>query len=107
MSTGKELRAQGWGDVTAADTAPHRMYGDLVRDALDKLIAAKIPFTAEDVRTAISEAHPEAVAHSPNLLPAVIGGYASAGRIEAVGITHATRRSRRASRNLVWQGAAA
>lgn len=104
--TGQQLREQGISDVLAADTAPHRGYADLVREAIDTLIKSGEPFDAEDVRHLVSERYPTAVAHSPNVLPAVFGAMASAKRITAVGMRKPTRRSRHYSRNLVWVGAA-
>ncbi|QLF83885.1 hypothetical protein SEA_MOOSEHEAD_44 [Gordonia phage Moosehead] len=99
LTTGRALRDAGTSAVVAADTAVHRGYADHVRDALDELIAAGVSFNADDVRALI----PNGVEpHSPNLLPAIIGGYAAAGRIRAVGLVRPARASRRHSRNLVW-----
>ncbi|UYL86899.1 hypothetical protein SEA_RAVENCO17_46 [Gordonia phage RavenCo17] len=98
-TTGRALREDGTTAVAAADTAINRGYGDHVRDALDAMIAAGEPFNADDIRARI----PDGVEpHSPNLLPAIIGGYAAARRIKSVGMTRPARPSRRYSRNLVW-----
>ncbi|KNX38067.1 hypothetical protein [Luteipulveratus halotolerans] len=105
MSTGQELRDEGTAAVIAADVAPHRGYGDHVRAALDALANGGMTFTAEDVRELADKLAPADVEpHSPNLIPAVMGGWASAGRIHAVRMTKTTRASRRYSRNLVWLG---
>lgn len=99
-TTGESLRAEGQSAVIAADTAIHRNAGEAIRDALDWCIAVGQPFTAEDVRALLpTNVEP----HSPNLLPAIMGGYASSGRITAVGMCKPTRPSRRHSRNLIWQ----
>lgn len=104
-STGAQLRDQGCADVLAADVAVHRNYGALVRAALDTLTASGQPFTAEDVRHAVTALDPHAAPHSPNVLPAIISRAATAGRIQAVGMVKATRRSRHGSHNRVWIGA--
>lgn len=98
-TTGRALREDGTTAVVAADTAINRGYGDHVRDALDAMIAAGEPFNADDIRARI----PDGVEpHSPNLLPAIIGGYAAAGRIKSIGMVRPARASRRYSRNLMW-----
>lgn len=104
--TGEDLRNQGWADVQAADTAVHRGYADLIRDAIDALNLTGEPWTAEDVRRWIADRHPEAMPHSPNLLGSVIGAEAAAGRISAVGLVKPGRASRRASMIRAWVGAA-
>lgn len=104
-ATGQELRTEGTEAVLAADTAPHRDYAALVHEAIDWYVGHGLTFDAEDVRRFITTEHPDAVAHSPNVLPAVFGAEARAGRIEAIGMVKPTRASRRHSRNLVWQGA--
>ncbi|UYL87799.1 hypothetical protein SEA_ONEDIRECTION_37 [Gordonia phage OneDirection] len=98
-TTGRRLRDDGSSAVIAADTAVHRGYSDHVRSALNELIESGVEFDADDVRARIPDG---AVPHSPNLLPAIIGGYAAAGRIRSVGMTRPARASRRHSRNLVW-----
>ncbi|AXH48378.1 hypothetical protein SEA_POLLUX_48 [Gordonia phage Pollux] len=98
-TTGRALREEGTSAVVSADTAAHRGYGDHVRNALDAMIAAGEPFNADDIRAQI----PDGVEpHSPNLLPAIIGGYAAAGRIKSIGMVRPARASRRYSRNLMW-----
>lgn len=98
-TNGKALRDDGQSAVIAADTAVHRGAGDHIRDALDHLIKTGYQFTADDVRALLpADVEP----HSPNLLPAIMGGYAQAGRITAIGMCRPTRASRRHSRNLVW-----
>ena len=101
MSTGKQLRDEGMTAVIAADTAPHRSYADHARIVIDRLIGEGRTFTSEDVRQGI----PEGVEpHHPNVLPAVLGSLASAGRIRRVGEYHSVRASRRYGRNSFWAG---
>lgn len=107
--TAYALRNRGQSDVIAADKAAHREYANLVREALDALILLNVnggTFTADDIRDraatcALADDLPFDPA--PNLIPAVIGGYAAAGRIERVGDYHSARRSRRYSRNAIWR----
>lgn len=106
MTTGEDLRNQGWTDVQAADTAVHRGYADLIRDAIDALAKDGIPFTAEDARRHIAREHPEAVPHSANLIGSIFGAEARSGRIQAVGLVKTGRASRRASMIRAWVGAA-
>lgn len=103
MTTGTDLRDHGQESVIAADTAAHRGYGDLIHQAMDELITADVPFSAEDVRDIVTRDHPTAVAHSPNLIGAVMAGYAKRGVITEVGFTRPRRATRRHSRLLVWQ----
>lgn len=106
MTTGELLRDQGIADVLAADSAPHRGYADLVDAAIAHFTAADIPFSAEDVRDHIEREHPEAVAHSPNVLPGCFGRASRAGLIVPVGVTKPTRATRHGNRNLVWKATA-
>lgn len=70
--------------------------------ALDLLMAQRAPFNADDVRTLIPS---YLVPHSPNVIGAIIGGRASAGRIVAVGEYSSPRKTRHASRNRMWRAA--
>ena len=104
MTTAAQLRDAGQADVLAADTAPHRDYASLVREAIAELDEGPdFHFTAEDVRWIVERHYPEVQPHSPNVLPAVLGSLASAGRIRAVGHTRCTRSSRRHGWMRVWQ----
>lgn len=105
MNTGTDLRDQGVADVLAADTAPHRGYGQLCSVQIETLAATGVVFTAEDVRAAVTAADPDAQPHSPNVLPACMAGAARAGLIRTVGYTAATRQSRHASVIRTWTGA--
>lgn len=100
MTTGHALRDQGQAAVLAADVAPHRGYADLVRAVVEDFL---IEFTAEDIREVVEDVWPDVQPHSPNVLPAVLGSLASAGRIRAVGHTRCTRSSRRHGWMRVWQ----
>ena len=108
MSTGLDLRHDGQRIVTENDREQHR---EFVRRAIDACIVLGFEFNADDIRRraallAASEGK-SFRPHSPNLLPAVIGGYAAAGRIERVGEYHSTRKERRYGRNSVYRGVTA
>lgn len=100
---GRTLRDQGWEAVQAADTAPHRGYRHHVEVALAELIRTGQMFDADEIRRRVPD---EVEAHSPNLLPSVLGSWARAGRIVPIGYRNSGRASRHASRNRVWIGAA-
>ena len=103
-----DLRHDGQRIVIENDREQHREY---VRRALDICISHGFEFTADDVRyrAAMLAASDGTMfrPHSPNLLPAVIGGYAAAGRIERVGEYHSARKERRYGRNSVYRGVTA
>ncbi|AKU15783.1 hypothetical protein VV02_07810 [Luteipulveratus mongoliensis] len=109
--TGEKLRAEGIAAVQAADKAAHRGHGEYIRIGIEVCIlnyrTDGETFTADDVRReAVLAAELDGVAfapHSPSLLPAILGGYASAKRIQRVGDYHSERTSRRYSRNGVWR----
>ncbi|MGW1678529.1 hypothetical protein, partial [Saccharopolyspora sp. NPDC002376] len=83
----------------AAATAPHRGdYRHRLETALAELVAARAPFTADDIRAAAGEPDGE----RPNLLPSVIGVAAAQRVIVPAGEYRSCRRERRASRNRVW-----
>lgn len=97
-TSGQQLRDQGITDVLAADTAPHRGYGDMVRDVIERTPPG-VRFSADDVRDQLpADARP----HHPNVMPSVFGVLASAGVIRRVGDVNAARRSRHGSRISVW-----
>ncbi|GGM85031.1 hypothetical protein GCM10012275_64750 [Longimycelium tulufanense] len=101
MSTGKQLRDRGFAEVTAADRAVHRNVGERIKAAIDQLLAEGGEWTAEDVRARL----PEGVEpHSPNLLGAIIGNYASRGLIRRVDLRTSRRPSRHAAEIKVWAG---
>ncbi|TCO64365.1 hypothetical protein [Actinocrispum wychmicini] len=83
----------------AAATAVHRRYREAAETVLADLVADGRPFTAEDIRNGIPE---DIEAHSPNVLPSVLGIWAARRRIVPCGEYRSRRRSRRASRNRVW-----
>lgn len=98
-ATGQALRTEGQESVKAADVAVHRGHTDAINAVIDDLIANRVTFDAEDIRAALPD---DVVPHSHNLLPAVIGGYASARRIRSVGYRKASRASRRHGVLAVW-----
>lgn len=108
LEVGRRLRDQGATDTLAADHAPHRSYAGLVRDSIEHYAAAGVPFTSEDVLDRITRLHPDALAHSPNVLPAAFRAASAANVIKFTGrITQSSRASRHASVIRIWQGAAA
>ena len=103
MTTGLDLRHEGQAAVVAADAATHRGFKAYLNKALDALMNVCDEFTVDDVRRIASEIAAlegsSAEPHSPNLLPAILGGYVAAGRIVRVGEYHSGRKSRRYGRN--------
>jgi hypothetical protein len=87
----------------AAASAGHRRYRETVETVLAELVASGRPFTADDIRRAIPD-EVDAEAHSPNVLPSVLGIWAARRVIVPCGEYRSRRRSRRASRNRVWIG---
>lgn len=114
MTTGLERRNEGWSAVQAADVAPHRNYGKVIRRALDQCIQLGEPFTSDDVdRIAremnaidipgVGRAYPP---HSPNLIGSIIGNAARTGRITRTGNRRrSTHPSRNAAYNAEWKAA--
>ncbi|MGH3859186.1 hypothetical protein [Actinokineospora sp.] len=85
----------------AAASAVHRRYRDAVEAVLADLVESGRPFTADDVRRGVPD-EVEAEAHSPNVLPSVLGIWAARRVIVPCGEYRSRRRPRRASRNRVW-----
>lgn len=101
-------RHEGQAAVTAADIAAHRGYGAYIARALNVLLHEGEDFTAETVRTmatAIAHSDDREFTPAPNLIPAAIGGHASAGHIVEVGRVTSTRPSRRGSKVSLWRAA--
>lgn len=109
MTTPLDLRHEGQAAVIAADTAPHRGYAHYFRDAIETLSADGLPFSVDVIRTVAKTAWlydgNGAFDPAPNLLPAVIGGYAAAGRIVRCNEYHSDRKSRKYGRNGVYRAA--
>ena len=103
MTTGHALRDQGQDAAIAADCSVTRGYAPLVAEAVEVLGYSGWTFTAEQVREWVGRYYPDAQPHHPNVLPAVLGSLASAGRITAVGHVQCKRTSRRAGWMRVWQ----
>ncbi|MEU4444874.1 hypothetical protein AB0K14_03325 [Actinosynnema sp. NPDC050801] len=94
-------RHAGQQDNLAAASAVHKRYRETVETVLAELVRQGQPFTADDVRKAIPD-EVAAEAHSPNVLPSVLGTWAARRVIVSCGEYRSRRRSRRASRNRVW-----
>lgn len=103
MTTGARLRASGQSDVLAADVAPHRNFAAVVREAVEVVGRLRPEFTADMLDDWIAAMYPDARPHHPNVMPAVLGGLAAAGRIEAVGWHRSPRSSRRHGWGRIWQ----
>lgn len=97
--TGQQLREKG--QRLVVDNSPED-YKNAVREAIAELIASGRPFTADDVHRMIPR---ELQPHHPNVLGAMLGGAASAGRIAAVSHRKSGRKSRHASHNKLWRAA--
>lgn len=102
MTTPLDLRHEGIKANLAADVAPHRGYGELVRGFINGMPRG-YEFSADDVRRAMDQLHRGTEPHHPNVLPSVFGTLAQAGVIIRVGEINAARRSRHGSRNAVWR----
>lgn len=96
---GQVLRDEGWALVT--DNAPAD-YKTAAVAALDHLIATGDPFTVDHVYALIPV---ELSPHSPNVVPAMIGGRARNGQIVSLGRFRTERPSRHSSKNTVWRAA--
>ncbi|MGC5028180.1 hypothetical protein ACLQ3K_25825 [Tsukamurella sp. DT100] len=108
MTAGLEHRDEGWSAVQAADVAPHRGYGDIIRGALNDWIEHGEPFTADDIADRARELAGYAgrlnEPHSPNLIGSIIGTAARAGRITRTGNRRrSTHPSRNAAYNAEWK----
>ena len=97
--TGQQLREQG--QQLVVDNSPED-YKNAAREAIAQLIESGKPFTADDVHRLIPD---ELQPHHPNVLPAMLGGAASAGRIVGDSYRKSGRRTRHASHNKLWRAA--
>ncbi|SDX52506.1 hypothetical protein SAMN05216215_10124 [Saccharopolyspora shandongensis] len=103
LALGLADRHEGQAAALAAATAGHRDYRHRLETALAELVAARTPFTADDIRQAAGEPDED----RPNLLPSVIGCAARDGLIVRCGDYASQRRARRGSRNGTWIAATA
>ena len=99
---GRELKDQGVTNVLAAATAPHRVaFKEAASAIIDQYIAARQPFTADDIAHALeSSTAPDP--HSHNVLPALINTYARRRLITKVGYVESKRASRRCGIQRLW-----
>ncbi|MEV0085234.1 hypothetical protein [Saccharopolyspora sp. NPDC050642] len=98
LALGLADRHEGQAAALAAATAGHRDYRHRLETALAEFVAARAPFTADDLRAAAGDPDGD----RPNLLPSVIGVAAAQRVIVPAGEYRSCRRERRASRNRVW-----
>lgn len=98
-SAGQALRDEGWARVTtnAPDT-----YKTAAVAAINYLMATGDPFTVDHVYELIPV---ELSPHSPNVVPALLGGRAKAGQIVSMGRFRTERPTRHSSKNTVWRAA--
>lgn len=102
--TAEQLRDAGQSVVIAADEMEANA-GAYLRGAIQDLIDSGREFSADDVRAAVDDLRPvrRAMANHPNLLPAIMAGFAKKNLIERVGVCRPTRSSRRTNWNMVWK----
>jgi hypothetical protein len=99
--TGVELRDSAIEAVLTSDEAVHRGRRAFIDKAIDALIEEGGEFTSDDVRARVD---PEVLAlASPMLLPAVMRALAQSGRVQTIGWTVSTRRSRHCGPLRVWR----
>lgn len=97
--SGEQLRDQGMADVLDADTAVNRDVREHIDRAIDQLIAAGGPFTADHVYVLLpTDIQP----HSPNLFGAAFHARRRAGDIACIGVVTSGRSSRRAGMQRQW-----
>jgi hypothetical protein len=96
-----QLRLDRMDDNLAAAQSVLRTYKDHAEAALIELARTGQEFTADDIRKRI----PAGVeAHSPNVLPSLLGIWSAQDKILPVDWTTSKRPSRHSSRNRVWVG---
>ena len=79
MTAATALRDQGITDTLAADTAPHRCYAQLIREAVTAMRGQDV--TSDTIRAWIETHHPDARPHHPNVIPGAMHMLARAGRL--------------------------
>lgn len=85
----------------AAGTKPYRDDRHRVETAVATLTRSGARFSADDVHQLVK--HDGAGEYDHNLVSSVLGVWAKHGRIRRIAHTRSAARSRRASRNSVWQ----
>ena len=100
MNTGPALRDQGIADVLAADTAVHRDYASLIREAVDAIGG---DLTSDDVRAWIEATYPGVEPHSPNVIGGTLQRMAEARRLRPVGYRPSSRPGARHRIIRVWR----
>ena len=103
MTSGPVLRDQGVADVLAADTAAHRNFAELVREAVDALGSSGDLLDAETVRAWIEATYPDARPHHHNVIPGAFKALAEKGRLVPVGWREASRPCARGRVLRVWR----
>lgn len=106
IAAGLAARHEGQAANIAADESVIRMHGRFIREALRFWIEAGVPFDADSVRETAEQLADQCGHHfdpSPNLLPSLMGGAASSGRIRHTGDwVNSSRPERNASKNRVY-----
>ncbi|WP_064059267.1 hypothetical protein [Prescottella equi] len=88
-------------DCLAAAVKPYSDYLDAARAALNACITGRVPFSADTVHALIP---PAAGQGGSNVIPALMGAAAKAGRMYRIDDVNSSRRSRHYSRNGLWIG---
>lgn len=102
-SSGRDLRDRAIETVIASDEAPHRGYRAAIEKALDTLIEAGEPFTADHVHRLLDDDVRDHA--SPMLVPAMFKVASQEGRIKSTGWAISERPQRHGGVLRVWLAA--
>lgn len=101
MTAATTLRDQGISDTLAADTAPHRCYAQLVREAVTAMSGEYVD--AETIRAWIAHRYPDAQPHHQNVLSGAIQRLAASGALTPAGWVDSTRATSRGRPLRLWR----
>lgn len=97
IEEGRAVRDVGVAAVDAASVAAHRTWRPKAEEALDELIQAGTPFTADDLRARVDEKP-----HHPNSIGALFIGASRRGLIRKIGYQQSKTKSRQAGSLALW-----
>lgn len=97
IEEGRQARDIGVAAVDAASVAAHRTWRPKAEEALDELIRAGAPFTADDLRARVDEEP-----HHPNAIGGLFIGASSRGLIRKLGYRQSKTKSRQAGSLALW-----
>ncbi|MDO5535357.1 MAG: hypothetical protein Q4F65_11990 [Propionibacteriaceae bacterium] len=103
MTTGAALRDSGVADVLAADTAVHRDFAPLIREAVEVVGADGAHFTSDDIRAWLELTYPDRRPHHANVYGGTLQRLADARRLVPVGYRPSTRPGARHRIVRVWR----